>query len=135
MSDLIRLALGLVEVGAAGRSRRAITQMACVAAATVLAALLGIAAIACALTALWMYALPHVGAVGTPLIVAGVLVVMSGAVYALMRRARKPCPRQPPASVTTELLLAEATGLFKEHKGAVLVAALIAGLLAGQNER
>jgi hypothetical protein len=37
--------------------------------------------------------------------------------------------------VTIELLQAEATRLFKEHKGTVLVAALVAGLLAGRDER
>jgi hypothetical protein len=135
MSGLIRLALALVAAGAVQAGRRPIAQMACVAVATAMAAICGIATVACVLTALWIYALPHVGAVGAPLIVAGVLFVMSFAVYALMRRAMKPRPAQFAGGVTIELLQAEATRLFKEHKGTALVAALVVGLLAGRDER
>ena len=135
MIGLIGLALRLVEAGAVGRSRRAFTQMAFAAVATAVAAICGMATVACALTALWIYALPHVGAVGAPLIVAGALFVMSLTVYTLIRHAMRRRPAQPPTGVTIELLRAEATSLFREHKGAVLVAALVAGLLAGRNER
>jgi hypothetical protein len=135
MSGLIRLALGLVEAGAVARSRRVVTQMACLAIVTAVTAVCGIATVACVLTALWIYAIPHVGAVGAPLIVAGVLFVACLAGIALMRHAMKPRPAQPTAGVTIEVLQAEATRLFKEHKGTVLVAALVAGLLAGRDER
>ena len=59
---------------------------------------------------------------------------MSIAVYVLARYAIKPRPAPLPAGVIIELLRAEATRQFRKHKGAVLAAALVAGLLAGQDE-
>jgi hypothetical protein len=135
MSDLIRLALALAEQGAVRRSRQAAARMVCVAAVALLAAGCAIAAVACGLAALWIYAVPQVGAAGAPLVVAGVLVVMCLAVLALMRYGLKPRQAPPPAGAAPAVLLAETTRLLKEHKGSVLVAAVLAGLVAGMSEK
>ena len=134
MSDLIKFALALAEGAAVRHGRRAIARMACVAAVTVVAAGCAIAAVACVLTALWIYALPHVGTTGAPLVVAGVLLAMCLVMLALMRYALKPRQALSTVGVTPELLLAEATHLLKEHKGPVLMTALLAGLIAGGSE-
>jgi len=131
MSDLIRLAVALAEGSAVSLARQATARTACVLAAAAAAAGCAIAAVACVLAALWIYALPHVGAIGAPLIVAGVLLAMCLGVLMLMRYRLKRRPTPPAA--TPALLLAEATRLFKENKGPVLMAALLAGLAAGRN--
>jgi hypothetical protein len=135
MSDLIKLALVLAEQGAVRHSRQAAGRMACVAAVALVAAGCAVAAVACVLAALWIYAVPQVGAAGAALIVAGVLVVMCLAMFALMRYGLKPRQAPPPAGVAPAVLLAETTRLLKEHKGAVLMAAVLAGLVAGMSEK
>jgi hypothetical protein len=90
-----------------------------------------IAAVACGLAALWIYAVPRVGVVGAPLVVAGVLLVLGVAALLVMRYALKPRQAPPPASVAPTVLLTETTRLLKQHKGAVLIAAVLAGVVAG----
>ena len=134
MSVLLKLALALTEQAVVRHNRQAAGRMVCVVAVTLVAAGCGVAAVACGLAALWIYALPHVGAVGAPLVVAGVLVVMVLGMLAVMRYGLK--RRAPPAAgLTPALLQAEATRLLKEHKGSVLVAAVLAGLVAGMNKK
>jgi hypothetical protein len=133
MRDLIRLAVALAEGGAVSLARQATARTACVVAAAAAAAGCAIAAVGCLLAALWIYALPHVGAVGAPLVVAGVLLAMCLAVLGLMRYPLKRRPAPAPAGDALAPLLAEATRLFKQHKGAVLTVALLAGLVAGRN--
>jgi len=134
MSVLLRLALSAAGPAMAQRSGRAAERLACVAACALVAAGCGIAAVACGLAALWIYLLPHVGSVGAPLVIAGVLVVMGLGVLAVMRYGLKR-PAPPAARITPALLQADATRLFKEHKGSVLVAAVLAGLVAGMNDK
>jgi O-antigen/teichoic acid export membrane protein len=106
---------------------------ACVVAAAAAAVGCAIAALGCLLAALWIYARPHVGAVGAPLVVAGVLLAIGLAVLGLMRHKLKRRPPPPPAGDALASLLAEATRLLKEHKGSVLTVALLAGFVAGRN--
>ncbi len=135
MSDLVKLALALAADGAARHGRQVAMRMAWVAVVTVVAAGFAVAAIACMLAALWIYALPHVGAAGAPLVVGGVLLAISLAGIVLLRYALNSSRRAPPAAnATPALLLAEATRLLKEHKGPVLAALFLAGLVAGSAE-
>ena len=100
---------------------------------TVAAATCAVAAVACGLVAVWIFTLPHVGAAGAPAIVAGVLLAMCLALLALRRFGLK--RPVPPAGASTSVLFAEATRLLQDHKGAVLTAALVAGLIAGRGEK
>jgi hypothetical protein len=134
MNDLIKLVLALAEGAAVRHVRQPIGRMACVAIVTLAAAGCAVSAVACGLAALWIYALPHVGAAGAPLVVAGVLLAMCLVMLMAMRYAGKPGPPAP-RDGTPELLLAEAARLLKEHKGPVLLAALLAGLAAGKREK
>jgi len=64
------------------KKARLVTAAACLA---VIALAAGLAAIGCAVAALWIYLIPYAGPVGSPLIVAGILlalcVVLSIAAY------------------------------------------------------
>lgn len=94
-----------------------------------------VAALGCGVAALWIYALPVVGPVAAPLVAAGALLV---ACLILMAIARGLLSRKRSASgsaAVPELILAEVTRLFKEHKGSVLLAAFIAGLVAANGSR
>jgi len=96
---------------------------------------LALAALGCGATALWIVALPSLGPVGAPLVVAASLsiatVALAMAGWLVVRRSR---PRSDIA-VAPEFLLSEATRLFSEHKGAVLLAALVAGMAVANGSR
>jgi hypothetical protein len=79
----------------------------------VTALIAGLAAIACAVAALWIYLIPYAGPVGAPLIVAGALlalcVILSLAAYVTARRKQK-VPSPDFASAIKPLLEAVLTG-------------------------
>jgi hypothetical protein len=135
VSDLTRLALALAGQAAVRHNRQAAGRMAIMAAATLAAVGCGIAALGCGLAALWIYLVPRVGAVGAPLVVAGVLLAIGLAVLAGTRYAVKPRRSPPRREVLPTVLLAEATRQVRHHKGSMLLAAVIAGLVAGVNEK
>jgi hypothetical protein len=103
----------------------------CVSAAGIL--LLG--AVGCAATALWILVLPTLGPIGAAMIVAATLVALAlilAAVgwYVVSHRSRKrDGAALPPA------LLDDAIRLFTEHKGALLLAALLTGIAAANTSR
>ncbi len=130
MSELLKLALALAEGVAVQRARPAAARICYVA----FAALCAVAALACALAALWIYALPYVGAAGAPLVVAGVLLVLVLALLALRGYAGRRRLASP-EDIAATALLGEVARLVKEHKGAVLIAALFIGLLAGTDKK
>ena len=132
--DLIKLALLFAERSGGQDGRQAATHVAHIAVATMACVCCGVAAMACALVALWLYVLPQVGPTGAPLVVAGVLLAMCLALLALVRYGMK--PRPPPAtSAAPSVLIAEATRLVNENKAAALLAALLAGLVAGRRDK
>jgi hypothetical protein len=100
----------------------------------VAACVLGIASIGCAAASLWIFAIPWLGPAGAPLVVAFVLLAIGFAVVMLTgRRLRR--RRIPPLSnAEASLALADAMRLFKDHKGAVLITALLAGFAAGSDK-
>ena len=140
VGDLLKLALALSEGAAVRHAGQATARMACVALVVLAASSFALAGVACALAALWIYTVPHVGPAGAPLIVAGVLLAISLAILAVLRYGFKPRQAPRPAVVTPdilrpEILLVEATRLLKQHKLPVLLAALLAGLAAGRGEK
>jgi hypothetical protein len=130
MDSLIKLATwAVIEYG---RTSRATTITAALCAG--LAIVLMLAALGCAVTALWLFTLPSLGSVGAPLVVAASLTVLA-LIFALaawfyMRRNRR-----SPGATTPQLLMTEAMRLFSEHKGAVLLAAVVAGMAAANGGR
>jgi len=136
MGSLIKLAIwALIESGRAGSARAATIRATAAALCAGLAVMLALAAFGSAATALWIVVLPSLGPVGAPLVVAAslsiVTLILAMAGWLIVRRNR---PR-PDVAAAPEFLLSEATRFFSEHKGAVLVAALVAGMAAANGSR
>ena len=136
MDSLIKFAAwALIESGGAGSARAATIRMTTAALCASLAAVLALAAFGCGATALWILALPALGPIGAPLVVAAVLstvtLILATAGWLIVRHGRQ----RSDAAAPPQLLLTEATRLFNEHKGAVLLAALVAGMAAANSGR
>ena len=136
MSSLIKLATwALIESGRAGSARAATVRMTSAAFCASLAAMLAVAAFGCAAAALWIAMLPSLGPVGAPLVVAAglsiITLVLAMIGWQIVRHGRQ----SSAIAVAPELLLSEAARLFSEHKGAVLLAALVAGMAAASGGR
>ena len=137
MGSLIKLAAWiLIESSRAGNVRAATMRMAVGAlCAGLAAALLALAALGCAATALWTLGLPSLGPVGAPLIVAAALsttaLILTTVAWLAMRHRRP----NPDATMEPQMLLSAATRLFTEHRGAVLLAAVVAGMAAANGGR
>src|SRR3990172_1679423 len=135
MGGLIKLAAWLLlEPGRPGSARAAAVRMTAAALCAGLAAVLVLAALGSAATALWIFTLPSLGPVGAPLVVAAALstltLSLAAAAWLIMRHSRRKLGATAP-----QLLLTEATRLFNEHKGAVLMAAVVAGMAAANRGR
>ncbi len=134
-SDLIKLVVLAAEAASGRQGRHETAHVAAMAVVAVAAAGCAVAAIACTLAALWIYAWPRVGAAGAALIVAGVLLAMSLGLLLVLRFGLAPRPPPPPHTDAASMLFAESVRLLKENKAPVLLAALLAGLLAGKTDR
>ncbi|MDR3440538.1 hypothetical protein [Telmatospirillum sp.] len=134
MEGAIRSALlSLTQTGAADVAASA-RKTAITALLAIVAAVLATASAGCAVAALWIYAAPLIGPATAMLAVAFCLLILCLAVVFLAslvaRTARRPRP-----AVSPEVLLAEAARLLKDQKGTMLVAALVAGMLVGNDSR
>ena len=116
---------GAAETLDASSSRFAMTTLWAGATAVFAASALG-----CGLAALWTWERPILGAAGACLVVSGVLVVAALVAFLVTRRLHRPAKSGPTCHATQTMLLAEAGRLFKQHKGSVLIAALLAGMAA-----
>ena len=133
MGGLVKLAAWLLsKVGGAGEVRAATIRMTIAALCAGLAALLMLVSLGCMATALWIFTLPSLGPAGAPLVVAATLsalaLMSAAAVWLIMRRRR----RGAVAATASPLLLSDATRLFNEHKVAILLAAVVAGMAAAK---
>lgn len=136
MFNLIKLAAWmLVESNRAGNARSATLRMTGGVLCLGLAGILLLGAVGCAVTALWILALPSLGPIGAAMIVAATLAALALILaacgwYVVSYRSRKrDGAALPPA------LLDDAIRLFTEHKGAVLLAALLTGIAAARSGR
>ena len=136
IDGLLRLATmaaaASAKVGDIGGTTGRITAAAVCAS---LAAVSAIAAGGCAVAALWLFAIPYVGAAGAPLVAAGGLLVFCVVLMAVARGIVRYNRRAPSSTAAPGLQLGEAIRLFSENKGTVLLAALVAGLVAGNSGR
>lgn len=129
MSPLIGWALAMAQGLPVPAAPPVVTRLASVALATLAAGVSEVAAVACGLASLWIYALPYAGPGGAPLIVAGVLAAVTLTACAVGRHALRTAP--PPVVPVPAFPIAEALALINEHKGSALLAAVIAGMAAG----
>ncbi len=134
-SDLVQIALAVLQPGAAHAEprptgsfpRRAVLQLS--------ALLCAAAALGCGLVALWIVASPMLGAAGALLVVSAVLFAVGFAAFVFERRARdRRAPSPPPSLVSgfaDDELLAGGSSLFRQHPVLTLAAALLAGVFLG----
>lgn len=113
------------------RGRAAAGRYSFAAVFGLLGVIAAMAAIGLGLIALWYLLLPRMGPAGTALILAGVLALLSCILLALASSVLRQKPREPAAVPDPDVSLQVATQLFKEQKGSLLLAALIAGFSAG----
>jgi hypothetical protein len=97
--------------------------------------MLMLAALGSAAAALWNFSLPSLGPVGAPLAVAATLCatavgLLAMAAWHVLRRGRR-----GPSAATQHMLLSQASRIFNEHRVAVLLAAVIAGVAAESESR
>jgi len=123
LAEMMRAGLG---VGGVARRGAMATGLA------IGAAFAGLAAIGCAIAALWIYMIPLVGRGAAPLVCAGAFLVI--ALICLL--AGKVMWRERPSVAAPSALLdtlgqIDPSGIFGEHKGTFLLGALILGLLLG----
>lgn len=135
MGSLLKLALSALASSQSPALRIFTGRVVAAAVLGGLAVLLGAAAWGCLCAALWLGLTPSLGPVGAPLVVAGACVVFAAILgfvaWNLTRRRR---PTVNPA-LQAEALLAEASRLINEHKGAALLGAALIGMMAGNGRR
>ena len=101
------------------------------AGAAIFAGLLALAAIGCVTTAIWIFAVPYLGAAGAALIAAAYLLLAGlGVIGIAAWAASKPVAANP--ATQTPLIMNQ---LFVEQKGTLLMAALVAGMMAAESQR
>ncbi len=130
-SDLIKLALALLQTGAARNAEESVKLLVRIALLQMVAALCVFAGVGCAVGALSIYVTAILGGAGALLAGAGVFAVIALAVFGLARRAGTRRSRSPAIGSGADAALAEAASLFKQHTGLALMAALLAGVFVG----
>jgi hypothetical protein len=130
-SDLVKLAVALLQTGAARNATQSVKSLVRVALLQTVAAFCVIGSFVCALGALWTYAAPILGRAGALLAGAGVFGVIALAALGLAWRAGKTRSRSPTLGSGGDAPLAAAANLFKQHTGLALLAALLAGVFVG----
>lgn len=138
MDDLLKLGLMfLTETRAGQRGSSNAGRMTTGALYTGMAVVAVTAGIACGVAALWIYLIPVIGPAGAALSAAGVFLITGGALMLIARNLFRPSPDED--MLEREPLADELVGLLRDgverHKGASLLAALVAGLAAGSNNR
>lgn len=95
-----------------------------------IAAIFGLGAIACLITAFWIYLIPEVGPAGAPLVIAAVLAVLALIFLGLGRRRRVIVVTTTPGPDLRAA--ADATDLFRDNKAAILAALFTAAFNTGK---
>ena len=104
------------------------------AGAALVAGLLVLAAVGCVAAAIWIYAVPYVGLAGAALISAAYLLFAGLMTIWISASVLKKETRPVAANLAAQTPLVM-NQLFVEHKGTLLVAALVAGMMAAESQR
>jgi hypothetical protein len=136
MGSLIKLALSALAASSQTSALAAFSgRMVAGGALAVVAVVFAGAAWGCACAALWIALIPALGPVGAPLVVAGVCLIVAAllalAAWQLVRRRRARAANH----LQLDAVMAEAGKLIQEHKVEAIVAAIVAGFVAGNTGR
>lgn len=132
MTDSLRLAAAAVELGMGRYVRGEANWTAESIALLVVSVTCAAGASGFAVAAFLIYLIPRVGASGAALMVAGTLVAIGAISAGVAQYLRRPLRRRdmaPPPDL--ESLLTDAEGFVRDHKGLMLSAAFVAGILSG----
>ena len=132
MRELINLAATLIEASGATERRRSAARAMLVIVTTAIAALCGLGAVICLVTALWLYEMPLVGEVGAPLVVAAVLAGVALIAGLVLHARTTPSGSSSSAGLDEVALTGGLQALMRSNKLLVLLSALIVGLAAGE---
>jgi hypothetical protein len=137
---MLRLALSLfLQAMAVREAKDAAARGLLYLVAGLLAAILLLGALGCAMAGLWIYVGHHLGPVAAPLITAAALVILAGLTLLLCRLPRRrPKPRAAtadPAAGLSTLVNSVLPGLLRDHKTAILLGAALLGLLSGRSRK
>jgi len=137
MGGLIKMILpALLATGGVNHLQAAITRLIVVALCATLAAVMMLGVLGCLAAALWIYALPCLGPVGAPLVVAGAFLILTLILVAIACRIRRPGRRKAAAAPAAAASMApELARILRENKGTVLLAAALAGMAAAGGRR
>ncbi len=134
-SDLVQLALAVLQPGAATAEPRPAGFFPRSAVLELSALLRAAAALGCGLVALWIYASPMLGAAGAFLVVSVALCAVGFAAFVFERRTRDRRATSPPPSLASgfadDALLTGGLDLLEERPILTLGAALLAGVFLG----
>ena len=126
--------LGLCVRSGAANIAVPIRREAIKAGVALIAVLLALASVGCVAAAIWMFAVPYVGSAGAALISAACLsfagLLTIGISVLVLKKETKPVFGNLAAQ--TPLIMNQ---LFAEQKGALFVAALVAGMMAAESQR
>ena len=134
MDSLLGPLVALGRVGLA-RGSAAAGRVSIAALCGVLAGFAAMAAVGFSLSALWIVVLPRVGPAGAALVLAGVLAVLCLVLLALACVIVRHGRQKSRTEADSEAYWLAVAKLFKTHKGAMVLAALVAGLGAGAGSR
>ena len=129
---MLELLPSLLRLGAAGGLRAASRRMGLMLFYAILAAIAAIAALGCAIAAIWLALLPAIGPVWTPLLIGAVLAGIAGILVLLATRRPRARGRLAGSGdgMDTAALL---SAIFRDHKTSLLLGAALAGMLAGSD--
>ncbi len=135
-ANIFTIAAAVVERRVSRYGRKAGRKLAFVAAAGYAAVTAAFAAFGFLLWALWAYARPFAGPVGTPLLLAGVCGLLALILaLAIGLKLRRPARDRREAIYSEAALAVEAQNLVRQQKMPILLTAALMGLLAGSQKR
>jgi hypothetical protein len=140
MDELLKLGLMFLTESRGGQRGGASAGRVTTAALCMGLAIVAITAgVACGIAALWIYLIPIIGPAGAALSAAAVFLITGGVLMLVARNLFRTPPRAAIEDADAEPLAEELLGVLREgierHKGASLLAALVAGLAAGSANR
>lgn len=135
-AGILSLAASLASRRVSRYGRKAGRKLAIVAGAGYLALTAAFATFGFLLWALWAYARPLAGPVGTPLLLAGVCALIALILALIAASAlRRPKRGKRDAPLSETALAIEAQNLVSRHKMPILLSVALMGLVAGSQKR
>jgi hypothetical protein len=126
---MLELLSSLLRRGPAGSLHAASRRMGLILFYAILAAIVAIAALGCAIAAIWLALLPAIGPVWTPLLIAAALAGIAAILVLLIASHRRGRGRRSDGEGPATL----SSAILRDHKSSLLLGAALVGMLAGSD--